>query len=100
MRMRSIRLVSKPFQLGLLLLFVLVSAASVFAEWYKDYEEGVSQINKGNWTAAIPRLRAAIAENEEEGLNIKFYGMKFGDYFPHFYLGMAYFYTGDYPAAL
>ena len=57
-------------------------------------------IKKGQNVDAIPKLQAAISQKNEEGSNIKFYGMKFGDYFPHYYLGMAYFSQKNYEAAI
>lgn len=80
------------------LLFMLPAFAS--AEWYKDYESAMDMIKKGDNAGAIPKLQAAISQKSEEGSNIKFYGMKFGDYFPHYYLGMAYFSQKDYESAM
>ena len=75
-------------------------ARPVFAEWYKDYESAMELMDKGQNAAAIPKLQAAIQQKNQEGANIKFYGMKFGDYFPHFYLGMAYNSQGNYAGAV
>lgn len=106
MRKRSIRLVYKPFcqsifSIGALtLLIVLFTALPGFAEWQKDYETAMDLIKKNQWDAAIPKLQASIKDKSDEGANIKFYGMKFGDYFPHFYLGWAYFNLKNYDAAL
>ena len=83
------------------LLFTLFYATSVIAaEWYKDYELAVELIRKGRYAEAIPRLQSAIAQKTQEGNNIKFYGMKFDDYLPHYYLGRAYFYQKNYQGAL
>jgi tetratricopeptide (TPR) repeat protein len=57
-------------------------------------------LDTGNFSGAIPKLQAAIRQKNDEGANIKFYGMKFGDYFPHFYLGLAYNSVGNYEAAV
>jgi tetratricopeptide (TPR) repeat protein len=73
---------------------------SLFAEWYKDYEAGLELLKKGQAQAAIPRLQEAIRQKKDEGSNIKFYGMKFGDYFPHYYLGLAYFSVKNFSLAL
>jgi tetratricopeptide (TPR) repeat protein len=75
-------------------------AAPAFAEWYKDYEAAMEMYEKGQLVAAIPRLQAAVRQKNDEGVNIKFYGMKFGDYFPHYYLGLAYFSQKNYEAAI
>ncbi len=82
----------------LLILFGTASTSS--AEWYKDYETAMDLIKKGRSGEAIPRLQAAIAQKNQEGLNIKFYGMKFDDYLPHYYLGKAYFNQKNYQGAL
>jgi tetratricopeptide (TPR) repeat protein len=86
------------------LLFVVfllsTSAHSLFAEWYKDYESAIDLIRKGNFNDAAPKLKSAISQKHEEGANIKFYGMKFADYFPHYYLGLCYFNEKDFPSAV
>jgi tetratricopeptide (TPR) repeat protein len=88
---------SKNFLAVLLLLFLSTAAS---AEWYKDYEAALDFIKKGRMNEAIPRLQSAIAQKGQEGLNIKFYGMKFDDYLPHYFLGKAYFSQKNYAAAL
>lgn len=88
------------FRCCLLAILLLALPALAAAEWYKDYETAMDLIKKGNNADAIPKLQAAISQKNEEGSNIKFYGMKFGDYFPHYYLGMAYFSQKDYEGAM
>lgn len=83
---------------GALCLLLLPALAQ--AEWYKDYESAMDMIKKGQNSEAIPRLQAAISQKNDEGSNIKFYGMKFADYFPHYYLGLAYFSQKNYEAAV
>jgi len=83
----------------LLILFGFI-AIPAYAEWFKDYESAMDSVKKNQWAAAIPKLQAAISSKNEEGSNIKFYGMKFGDYFPHFYLGLAYFNQQNYQGAI
>ena len=81
-------------------LVVLCTISTSAAEWYKDYEAGLDHIKKGRVAEAVPRLQAAIAQKNKEGLNIKFYGMKFDDYLPNYYLGKAYFLQKNYKSAL
>lgn len=88
------------FKLLLLATVLLLSEIASAAEWYKEYEAAIDFIRKGRYGEAIPRLQAAIAQKNQEGLNIKFYGMKFDDYVPHYYLGRAYFQQQNYQAAL
>lgn len=83
-----------------LILFLFFQSVGDCAEWYREYEIGLDLMKKGDYEEAIPRLRAAISRKPEEGINIKFYGMKFGDYVPHYLLGRAYFFLKNYEAAL
>jgi len=83
----------------MLILFGFI-AIPAYAEWFKDYESAMDSVKKNQWAAAIPKLQTAISQKNEEGSNIKFYGMKFGDYFPHFYLGLAYFNQQNYQGAI
>ncbi len=81
-------------------LILVFLSLPLYAEWQKDYESAMDLIKKNQWQAAIPKLQAAISDKPDEGSNIKFYGMKFGDYFPHYYLGWAYFNLKNYSSAL
>src|SRR6187549_25949 len=99
----SIRSASRSVTVRSLMMTVLiliVSSSILHAEWYKDYETAMDMIKKAQNSEAIPRLQAAISQKSDEGSNIKFYGMKFGDYFPHYYLGMAYFSQKNYEGAI
>lgn len=96
----SIHSAYKKFGSTIIIVLCILFARPVFAEWYKDYEAAMDLMEKGQNAAAIPKLQAAIQQKNQEGANIKFYGMKFGDYFPHFYLGMAYNSQGNYAGAV
>lgn len=100
MQRPSIHSVYKKAASTIIIVLCILFARPVFAEWYKDYEAAMDLMEKGQNAAAIPKLQAAIQQKNQEGVNIKFYGMKFGDYFPHFYLGMAYNSQGNYSAAV
>jgi len=91
---------TRIFGAAIVLFLLTLSPLALFAEWYKDYESAQKNIKKGQWGDAIPRLKAALSEKRDEANNLKFYGMKFDDYFPHFYLGLAYFGLKDYKNAL
>lgn len=97
-----IRSASNPRKVAAVLVacILLLLPSLAGAEWYKDYESAMDLIKKGLNVEAIPKLQAAISQKNTEGGNIKFYGMKFGDYFPHYYLGMAYFSQKNYEAAV
>ena len=88
------------FKVFLFCLAIFMASTAMAAEWYKEYETAIDLVRKGRFAEAIPRLQAAIAQKNQEGLNIKFYGMKFDDYFPHYYLGRAHFQQKNFQAAL
>jgi tetratricopeptide (TPR) repeat protein len=100
MQGQSTHLAYKRYVSTIIIVLCMILARPVFAEWYKDYEAAMDLMDKGQNAAAIPKLQAAIQQKNQEGANIKFYGMKFGDYFPHFYLGMAYNSQGNYAGAV
>jgi tetratricopeptide (TPR) repeat protein len=97
---RSIHWAYRRLGSTIVIVLCVLFARPVFAEWYKDYEGAMDLMDKGQNAAAIPKLQSAIQQKNQEGANIKFYGMKFGDYFPHFYLGMAYNSQGNYTGAV
>lgn len=88
------------YRLLVVVFFIITGAHPLFAEWYKDYESAMDLIKKNDFDNAAPKLKSAISQKNEEGANIKFYGMKFADYFPHYYLGFCYFNQKDYPSAM
>jgi tetratricopeptide (TPR) repeat protein len=100
MQGQSIHSAFKKYSSTIIIVLCVLIAEPAFAEWYKDYESAMELMDKGQTAAAIPKLQSAIRQKNEEGTNIKFYGMKFGDYFPHFYLGMAYNSQGNFSGAI
>ena len=69
------------------------------AEWYVDYEKAIEAIQKQQWQIALNFLNEAIAAKAEERANAKTYGLRFIDYFPYLYRGIAYFHLGNYDRA-
>jgi len=82
--------------LAFLILFV---AKNLFADWYEDYNEGLKLIEKKEWQVAVLRLQSAVRETDDERISAP-YGTKRTTYFPHFYLGIAYYNLKMYQAAL
>ena len=63
---------------------------------YKDaYKRGMEFVERGNWPGVAQQMRAAAAEQGQEGEPIKLYGMRFETYLPHYYLGLALFNSSD-----
>ena len=73
--------------------------AAAFADYRESYEKGIKAIDQNDWGRAIESLRAAVTENSAEGERVLIYGMRYKPYLPHYYLGLAYFSTGNCPAA-
>lgn len=68
--------------------------------WYQAYSDGTRAIQQGNWQAAIDSLEAAKrAGAPKPGRKIPFYGDKYDDFIPDYYLGVAYFNLKQYAQA-
>lgn len=80
-------------------LLVAVSLFSVagFAEspWYVPYERALEAQNRGRWSESIEFLRAALRAKARPQGKAKTYGLRFVNYIPHYYLGVAYYHLGD-----
>ncbi len=63
--------------------------AGADAPWYESYDAGVKAVQARQWPAAETRLRAALKDGPRPGRQIRAYGMRFVDYFPDYYLGLA-----------
>ena len=75
---------------------LVVSVAVAAADYRASYAEGIKAIDRKDWSAAIRSFRAAAQEKPGEvGERINIYGMRYSAYLPHYYLGLAYFKTGD-----
>ncbi len=85
-----------------------LAAAAIFAlglgaasaDYRASYEKGIKAIDNKDWSGAIDALRVAVDQKSVEGERILIYGMRFKPYLPHYYLGLAYFNTGDCQAAM
>lgn len=68
---------------------------SYAAEWYRDYENGVKAVQAGRYREAIPLLESARSSGTRPGRQVRFYGTRFGEFYPYVYLGTAYLGIGD-----
>lgn len=83
------------------LLAVPVLAAIKLEPWQRDYLEGRTHFEVGEYSEAARRLRSAIAVQPQEALS-KFKSSNYvtEDYLPHFYLGLTLEKLGQREAAL
>lgn len=79
---------------------IAFAATSAFASWYDDYDAGINAANKGQWSAVIQKMSAAIAAHPKEGDKERTYGAIFITYHPYYYRGVAYLNTGKFEQAV
>jgi len=68
--------------------------------WYEHYANAELALEQQDWTLAVQQLNAALEKKGDSGARVRSYGMNVVAYFPYFRLGMAYYYLGQFDAAL
>lgn len=87
-------------KLGFALLILVLSVAVVSAaDWDRSYKQGKEALEQQNWPLAIQKFEEAIADNPRADDWKRIEGVNYTEYFPYFYLGIAYFEQGDVEAA-
>lgn len=80
------------------LVLALLVPAPADAQWYRTYDEGVQAAAKSDWKTVETKMLAAVdeaaKENVKTGRNVRTYGMRFVNFVPDYYLGLAYLNTG------
>src|SRR3990172_8433380 len=79
-----------------LLLFNIVYAD----ECDENYERGITLLERGEWQDAIFYFQEALQSRPLPDAQAATSNLKLIKYLPYFYLGQAYFYAGNYPAAV
>lgn len=67
--------------------------------WDENYIKGQKAVERGDWTAAINYFTVAINDNPKPEQQAPLPNTSVIDYFPYYYLGRAYFYSGNYQLA-
>ena len=76
-------------RLALVLTLVLALPVAARAqEFYRLYEQGVSAFNARRFDEARQKLEAAKAKSPKQGPRIFFYGLRYDEYVPDYYLGL------------
>ena len=81
-------------------LLVFAATRAYALEDYKTYYlQGLNDREKGNYESAIAAFTQAIAGNDREQKNIRFYGMRYGEYYPHREKGICHYTLKQYKNA-
>jgi hypothetical protein len=69
------------------------------ADYKKSFLDGCKARDQSNWQQVAAKMQEAAAENGTEGERVRAAGMSFEGYYPHYYLGLAYYKNGNLAAA-
>jgi hypothetical protein len=87
-----------------LCLFLFISFFTLTGEaespWYVPYERALEAQQQGKWAESVEFLRAALREKAQPQDKARTYGLRFVNYLPHYYLGVAYYHLGDTASAV
>jgi hypothetical protein len=75
-------------------------AAGARADWFDDYSDGLKAWKAGRYDEAIQLLGKALKRAPKPGANVPTYGTNDIDYYPYYYLGVAYRSLGNKQLAL
>jgi tetratricopeptide (TPR) repeat protein len=86
---------------GALALALFLGSEPAWGDYRDDFANGVIALERGDFQEAIRLLTAAVKENSRESTQtVKLYGMRYTEYAPHFFLGIAYSKSGDCVSAI
>ncbi|MCI0696774.1 hypothetical protein L0337_32810 [candidate division KSB1 bacterium] len=88
------------FKILLCAIALAVLPTVVLSQWYVHYERGLEQLKNDEWNAAANSFRAALRQKDKPELNAEKPGLKYTDYLPHYQLGRALFFQGEYTDAV
>ena len=97
--LRGRRLSAGSWALGGLLVLLAPSLLGDSGDFWESYRSGVEAIEAQRWAVAEERMREALAGRSEEDGKLFRRGIP-RRYFPHYYLGVALFESGDCAGAL
>jgi tetratricopeptide (TPR) repeat protein len=86
--------------LFLLASITVVKNAHALETSIQCYLDGLSFKEKGQYEEAIVAFDRAIKEDGREKKNVRFYGMRFGEYFPHREKGICHYHLKQYTKAV
>ncbi len=94
------RIIPKIFLLYMVTALLCPMVVLAQNAWYSAYESALEDISAGRWEQSVESLNQALELKPEPELNARTYGVWRSDYFPYYYLGLAWFNMGDYSRAV
>ncbi len=76
--------------LTLAVITAAAGAQSAGRRWWERYQNGLDAFNQGHWSEAVTELEVAVALEPKQGANKRTEGVYTKDYFPYYYLCVAY----------
>ncbi len=86
--------------LAVLLLLASPAWHACAQQWFANYRDGRQALREGKYQEAVSLFSQAIAQRSDSKADARTYGVKFIDYFPYLYRGIAYAKLGDRTSAL
>jgi tetratricopeptide (TPR) repeat protein len=80
---------------ALLCVLLLVPQMLVAADWSVRYQKGLDAFHQKQWATAILYLNESIRERPDEKAGVNVEGLRFVDYFPYLYRGVAHARSGN-----
>jgi len=82
-----------------LLVMVFCTVGLLADRWYRDYEKALQAVKRGEWRQAVTLLEESLKKKERPQQKARTVGLEFIDYYPYYYLGLAYYNLGRYESA-
>lgn len=90
----------KSFRTALSLLLMVLCTVGLLADrWYRDYEKAMQAVKSNDWQQAVRLLQESLKKRDRPRQQARTVGLEFIDYFPYYYLGLAYFKLDRYAEA-
>jgi tetratricopeptide (TPR) repeat protein len=90
----------RTLRLAIVLAALAATASPVWGDYRSSYAKGITAMDRQEWNDAIRWFREAAQENPKEGGRVLIYGLRYREYLPHYYLGVALFRSKNCEAAL
>lgn len=80
-------------------LVLAISSPAAAGVWDENYAKGQKAFERGDWDNAINYFNIAVKDKPNSAAQYPLANMSVIDYFPYYYLGQAYLYSGNYRLA-